>query len=133
MFIESLPSNVSISHNPLFTIKRSPIFKKIYNLTFPILMCSVSDNNIGVFHLFGQFLFVRKHKRQLQHIYPPRKPGKGANRSTLEIVFTQYLTRQTSNGFPGREAGDSPPSNVDVKDGGAVPPLPMRLQGVVFN
>jgi hypothetical protein len=33
----------------------------------------------------------------------------------------------------GREANHSPPSNTEVKNGGAVPPFPMHLHGVVLN
>jgi hypothetical protein len=33
----------------------------------------------------------------------------------------------------GREADFSPPSTVEVMNGGAIPPLPIRLHGVVLN
>jgi hypothetical protein len=33
----------------------------------------------------------------------------------------------------GREADYSPRFSEDVKYGGAIPPLPIRLHGVVFN
>jgi hypothetical protein len=33
----------------------------------------------------------------------------------------------------GREADHSPPSSAEVKNGGAIPPLPLRLHGVVLN
>jgi hypothetical protein len=33
----------------------------------------------------------------------------------------------------GREAEQSPPSSVEVKNGGALPPLPICLHGIVFN
>jgi hypothetical protein len=34
---------------------------------------------------------------------------------------------------PGREADLPPPSSADVKNCGAIPPLPKRLHGVVLN
>jgi hypothetical protein len=35
---------------------------------------------------------------------------------------------------PGlKQPGCSPPSSADVKNGGAIPPLPLRLYGVVLN
>jgi hypothetical protein len=34
---------------------------------------------------------------------------------------------------PGREANHSPPSDSEVKNGGAVPPLPERLHGAMLN
>jgi hypothetical protein len=34
---------------------------------------------------------------------------------------------------PGREADHLPPSSVEVKNDGVVPPLPTRLHGVVLN
>jgi hypothetical protein len=34
---------------------------------------------------------------------------------------------------PGRETDHSPPSSAEVKNGGAIPPLPLRLHGVVLN
>jgi hypothetical protein len=34
---------------------------------------------------------------------------------------------------PGRETNDSPSSNVEVNNYGAIPPLPIRLHGVVLN
>jgi hypothetical protein len=34
---------------------------------------------------------------------------------------------------PGHEADHSLPSNVEVKNGGAIPPLPPCLHGVVLN
>jgi hypothetical protein len=34
---------------------------------------------------------------------------------------------------PGREADHSPPSSAEVKNGGAIPPLPMRVHGRVLN
>jgi hypothetical protein len=34
---------------------------------------------------------------------------------------------------PGRETHHSPPSGAEVKNGGAIPPLPIRLHGVVLN
>jgi hypothetical protein len=33
----------------------------------------------------------------------------------------------------GREADHSPPSSAEVKNGGAIPPLPIRLHGAVLN
>jgi hypothetical protein len=33
----------------------------------------------------------------------------------------------------GHEAHHSPPSSVEAKNGGAIPPLPIRLQDIVFN
>jgi hypothetical protein len=33
----------------------------------------------------------------------------------------------------GREADHSPPSSAEVKNGGAIPPLPICLYGIVFN
>jgi hypothetical protein len=33
----------------------------------------------------------------------------------------------------GREADHSPPSSAKVKNGGAIPPLPLHLDGVVLN
>jgi hypothetical protein len=33
----------------------------------------------------------------------------------------------------GREADHSPPSSAEFKNGGAIPPLPIRLHGVVMN
>ena len=33
---------------------------------------------------------------------------------------------------PGREADRSHPSSAEVKNGGAIPPLPIRLDGVVI-
>jgi hypothetical protein len=35
--------------------------------------------------------------------------------------------------FPGRETDLSPPSNADVKNGGAIPPYTIYLHGVVLN
>jgi hypothetical protein len=32
---------------------------------------------------------------------------------------------------PGREDDHSPPSSAEVKNGGAIPPLPIRLHGMV--
>jgi hypothetical protein len=34
---------------------------------------------------------------------------------------------------PGREADHSPPSSAEVKNGGAIPPLPIHLHGMVLN
>jgi hypothetical protein len=34
---------------------------------------------------------------------------------------------------PGREANHSPPSSAEVKNGEAVPPLPIFLHGMVLN
>jgi hypothetical protein len=34
---------------------------------------------------------------------------------------------------PGREADHSAPNNAEDKNGGAIPPLPMRLHDVVLN
>jgi hypothetical protein len=44
----------------------------------------------------------------------------------------------TGGSFPeikgqGREADNSPPSSIEVKDGGGIPPLPLRLHGIVLN
>jgi hypothetical protein len=33
----------------------------------------------------------------------------------------------------GHEADHSPPYNAEAKNGGAIPPLPILLNGVVFN
>jgi hypothetical protein len=33
----------------------------------------------------------------------------------------------------GREAHHSPPSSAEAKNGGSIPPLPIRLQDMVFN
>jgi hypothetical protein len=33
----------------------------------------------------------------------------------------------------GREAGHSPPSSAEVNNGEAIPPLPIRLHGLVRN
>jgi hypothetical protein len=33
----------------------------------------------------------------------------------------------------GREADHSPPSGAKIKNGGAIPPLPIILHGVVLN
>jgi hypothetical protein len=33
----------------------------------------------------------------------------------------------------GREADHSPPSSYEVKNGGAIAPLPLRLRGVMLN
>jgi hypothetical protein len=35
--------------------------------------------------------------------------------------------------LPRREADRSPSSNAEVKDGGDIPPLPVRLHGMVLN
>jgi hypothetical protein len=48
----------------------------------------------------------------------------------FDLVNFKCFSRVTR---PGREADHSSSTNADVKDGGAVPPLPMRLQGVLFN
>jgi hypothetical protein len=34
---------------------------------------------------------------------------------------------------PGREANNSPPSSTEVKNGGAIPPLPICHHGVMLN
>jgi hypothetical protein len=34
---------------------------------------------------------------------------------------------------PVRESDHSPPSSAEVKNGGAIPPLPIRLRGVMLN
>jgi hypothetical protein len=34
---------------------------------------------------------------------------------------------------PGREADHCPPFNAEVKNDGAIPPLPIRLYGVMLN
>jgi hypothetical protein len=34
---------------------------------------------------------------------------------------------------PGHEADHSPPSRAEVKNGGAIPPSPIRLYGMVLN
>jgi hypothetical protein len=34
---------------------------------------------------------------------------------------------------PGRQADHSPPSSAEVKNGGAIPPLPPCLHGIVLN
>jgi hypothetical protein len=35
--------------------------------------------------------------------------------------------------WPGREADHSPPPSFEVKNRGAIPPLPIHLYGVVLN
>jgi hypothetical protein len=47
----------------------------------------------------------------------------------------QLVPRALSLGVkrPGRETDHSPPSSADVKNDGAIPPLPIRLHGVVLN
>jgi hypothetical protein len=44
----------------------------------------------------------------------------------------------TGGSFPGgilagRKADHSHPANAELKNGGAIPPLPIRLHGVVLN
>jgi hypothetical protein len=34
---------------------------------------------------------------------------------------------------PGHDAEHSPPSSVKIKNGGAIPPLPTHLHGVMLN
>jgi hypothetical protein len=46
----------------------------------------------------------------------------------------QMVLRALSPGVKrqGREADHSPPSRADIKNGGTIPPLPIRLHGVVL-
>jgi hypothetical protein len=48
---------------------------------------------------------------------------------------TSCLTEPTVPGalFPGREADHSPLSGAEVKNGGAIPPLPILLHDLVMN
>jgi hypothetical protein len=55
-------------------------------------------------------------------------------------AYTASYTMRTGGSFPGggvkrqgREADHSPPSYVEVKKDGAIPPLPLRLHGMVVN
>jgi hypothetical protein len=42
-----------------------------------------------------------------------------------------YFPREVKRS--GREADRSPPSSAEVKNGGGMPPFPIRLHGVVLN
>jgi hypothetical protein len=44
----------------------------------------------------------------------------------------QWLPEAVSSGL-GREADHSPPLSVEVKNGGAITPLTIRLHGVLLN
>jgi hypothetical protein len=60
-----------------------------------------------------------------------------ASRSALGPTQSpiQRITGPVSPGetHPEREADHSPPSSAEIKNGGAIPPLPIRLHGLVLN
>jgi hypothetical protein len=71
--------------------------------------------------------------RQGQNIFlfstatrPALEPTQPPIRCVLAAV-SPGVTRQ------GREADHSPPSNAEVKNGGATPPFPLCLHGIVLN
>jgi hypothetical protein len=60
-----------------------------------------------------------------------------ASRRALELTqpSIQWMLGALSLGIkqPGPEAYHSPPSNAEVKNGGATSPLPVHLHGMVLN
>jgi hypothetical protein len=48
---------------------------------------------------------------------------------------SHWVPRDYSPGvkWQGREADHSPPPSAEVKNGGTIPPLPIRLSGMVLN
>jgi hypothetical protein len=56
--------------------------------------------------------------------------GCGAHPTSHPVGTGGFFSRVKRQGL---EADHSPPSNAEVKNGGAVPPVPIRLHGVVLN
>jgi hypothetical protein len=71
--------------------------------------------------------------RQGQNIFlctTASRPALGPTQSPI-----QWVPEAVSSGLkpPGRKAGYLPPSSAEVKNGGAIPPVPIRLHGMVLN
>jgi hypothetical protein len=50
-----------------------------------------------------------------------------------EFSLLHVVQIGTGGSFPGRKADHSPPSSAEVKNGGAIPPLPNTSYGVLLN
>jgi hypothetical protein len=62
--------------------------------------------------------------------------GKLAIRTCIREATGSNLDRETDYNdwyCPGFSSGHSPLSSADAKNGGAIPPLPLSVHGVVFN
>jgi hypothetical protein len=70
------------------------------------------------------------NSRQKQEIFLSQSvhTGSGAHPASYTIVALAPRVKR-----PEREADHSPPSNAKVKNGGATPPLSMRLNRAVLN
>jgi hypothetical protein len=64
-------------------------------------------------------------KMILQLISPPQRPDRSYPKDLAGL--------SPGVKWPWREADHSPPSRAEVKNGGAVSPLPIRLHGIVPN
>jgi hypothetical protein len=68
-----------------------------------------------------------------RHLIPDRGKKCFSSQRPIQPPI-ELLPRPLSPGVkrPGRESDRSPP-NAEVKNGGAIPPLPTRLHGVLLN
>jgi hypothetical protein len=86
------------------------------------------DNSIDImtyYGLGGRGKFPMKGK--IFFIYIQRADQLWGGPSLLYSALSSSVKRL------GREADHSRPSSAEVKNGGAIPPLPIRLHGVVLN
>jgi hypothetical protein len=73
------------------------------------------------------------NSRQVQEIFPLSTAFRQAlGPSQPPIHWTPVALSPGVKG-PGLEADHSPPSSAEVKNGGAIPPLPIRLNHVALN
>jgi hypothetical protein len=57
--------------------------------------------------------------------------GSGAHPTSYAMDIVRLLPLGVKR--PGLEADHSPPSSVEIKNDGAIPPLPRILRGIVLN
>jgi hypothetical protein len=89
------------------------------------------DNSVGMVTGYGMDRQGSTLGRVKRFFSSPQRPDRLWGAPSL--LSSGYRGRFSGCKRPEREADDSPPSSSEIKNGGAVPPLPIRLHGVVLN
>jgi hypothetical protein len=104
--------------------------KLIFSVNIILLFAYIlGDSLVDIAAGYGRpgFYSQRGHDFSLLHSF---KTGSGAHPASHKILPGALYPEAKRL---GRDADHSLPSNAEVTNGGAIPPLPIRLHGVLLN